>query len=71
MIAGLLVHGAACESEPADPFVPLLEKHGGLGDPVPDSSNKYIGNEAVIALGKKLYFDPSFSGKAILAERTE
>ncbi len=63
-----MVSGAACESEPTDPFLPLLEKHAGLGDPPPDTSNKYLGNETVIALGKKLYFDPAFSGKAILAD---
>ncbi len=48
--------------------MPLLEKHAGLGDPPPDSSNKYIGDEAVIAFGKKLYFDPHFAGKVILAD---
>ena len=48
--------------------MPLLEKHAGLGDPLPDTSNRYIGNEAVIAFGKKLYFDPHFSGKIILAD---
>ncbi len=59
---------AACESEPPDPYVPLLEKHTGLGDPPPDTSNKYLGDAAVIALGKKLYFDPDFSGRAVLAD---
>lgn len=66
-IAGICIV-AGCESEPPDPFAPLLEKHTGLGDPLPDTSNKYIGNPAVIELGKKLYFDPHFSGKAVLAD---
>ena len=53
---------SACESEPPDPYVPLLEKHRGLGEPMPDSSDKYIGDPAVIALGKQFYFDTNFSG---------
>jgi cytochrome c peroxidase len=53
---------AACESEPPDPTLPLLEKHHGLGDPGPDTSDKYIGDPAVIALGKQFYFDTNFSG---------
>ena len=59
---------SACESEPPDPFLPLLEKHKDLGDPGPDTSNKYIGNPAVIALGKQFYFDTNFSGKEIYAD---
>ena len=59
---------AACESEPPDPTLPLLEKHHGLGDPAPDTSNKYIGNPAVIALGKQFYFDTNFSGKEVYAD---
>lgn len=58
----------ACESEPPDPFLPLLEKHADLGEPPPDTSNRYLGNEAVIALGKKLYFDPHFSGRVVAAD---
>jgi cytochrome c peroxidase len=63
---GLVV--SACESEPPDPYLPLLEKHKGLGDPAPDSSNKYIGDPAVIALGKQFYFDTNFSGKEVYAD---
>jgi cytochrome c peroxidase len=59
---------AACESEPTDPFIPLLEKHAGLGDPPADTSNKYAFDAAAIALGKKLYFDPYFSGKETAAD---
>ena len=57
-----------CEDELADPFVPLLEKHTGLGDPGPDTSNKYIGDPAAIALGKQFYFDPHFSGAEVYAD---
>jgi cytochrome c peroxidase len=32
--------------------------------PPPDTSNKYIDNPMVQALGQKFYFDPQFSGKA-------
>ena len=35
-----------------------------LPDPPADHSNKYVGDPAVIALGKKFYFDPAFSGAA-------
>lgn len=35
-----------------------------LSDPPLDTSNKYIGDPKVIALGKKFYFDPDFSGEA-------
>jgi cytochrome c peroxidase len=35
-----------------------------LPDPPPDKSNMYVGNPKVIALGKKFYFDPDFSGEA-------
>src|SRR5688500_1108084 len=55
----------ACESEPPDPYLPLLEKHAGLTDPPPDTSNKYALQPAAQALGKKLYFDPHFSGEVI------
>jgi cytochrome c peroxidase len=68
LIAGISVF-AGCESDPPDdPSIPLLEKHHGLGDPRPDTSNKYIGNPAAIELGKKFYFDPDFSGKSTLAD---
>jgi cytochrome c peroxidase len=59
---------AACESEPTDPFVPLLEKHAGVTDPPPDTSNKYAFDPAVAAFGKRLYFDPHFSGKVLGAD---
>jgi cytochrome c peroxidase len=55
----------ACQSEPPDPTLALLEKHQGLGQPMPDTSNKYLGNPAVIALGKQFYFDSNFSGKEV------
>ncbi len=54
---------AACESEPEDPIIPLLEKHAGIGTPGPDTSNKYALDPAVAAFGKKLYFHPYFSGR--------
>lgn len=63
-----LVLSTACESEPPDPFVPLLEKHAGIGTPGPDTSNKYALDPAVAAFGKKLYFDPHFSGKVLGAD---
>ena len=63
-----LVLSAACESEPGDPFLPLLEKHAGLGTPAPDTSNKYALDPAVVAFGKKLYFDPHFSGNVLGAD---
>jgi cytochrome c peroxidase len=65
---GLVLACAACEEEPADPFVPLLEKHAGLSDPAPDTSNKYALDPAVAAFGKKLYFDPHFSGREVYAD---
>jgi cytochrome c peroxidase len=55
----------ACESEPPDPYLPLLEKHAGHTDPLPDTSNKYALEPAAQALGKKLYFDPHFAGAVI------
>jgi cytochrome c peroxidase len=64
---GILL-ASACESEPPDPLVPLLEKHAGLGDPPPDTSNKYAFDPGAIELGKKLYFDPNFSGNATHAD---
>jgi cytochrome c peroxidase len=63
-----LVLSAACESEPPDPFIPLLEKHAGITTPGPDTSNKYALDPAVAAFGKKLYFDPYFSGKVVGAD---
>src|SRR6478609_4447781 len=39
-----------------------------LPDPPPDPSNKYVGNEAAIALGHELYFDTRFSGNATLLD---
>ena len=63
---GLLFVG--CEDELADPFVPLLEKHTNVGDPGPDTSNKYVGDPAAIALGKQFYFDPHFSGAEVYAD---
>lgn len=62
------VAASACESEPADPFLPLLEEHANLGSPPPDTSNKYAFDAAAAALGKKLYFDPHFSGNVVLAD---
>jgi cytochrome c peroxidase len=59
---------AACEDEPTDPLVPLLEKHMGMTDPGPDTSNKYALRPEVAAFGKKLYFDPYFSGKVLGAD---
>jgi cytochrome c peroxidase len=63
-----LVLSAACESEPGDPSIPLLEKHAGIGTPAPDTSNKYALDPAVVAFGKKLYFDPYFSGNVLGAD---
>lgn len=63
-----LVMAAACESEPPDPFLPLLEKHAGIGDPKPDTSNKYALDPAVAAFGKTLYFDPHFAGRVLGAD---
>jgi cytochrome c peroxidase len=46
----------------------LLSSLADLGPPPPDPSNKYLGNKAAIALGKRLYFDTGFSGKASLKD---
>lgn len=59
---------AGCESEPEDPFIPLLEKHAGVTAPPPDTSNKYALDPAVAAFGKKLYFDPHFAGPVLGAD---
>jgi cytochrome c peroxidase len=59
---------SACESELQDPYVPLLEKHKGLGDPGPDTSDKYVGDPAVIALGNQFYFDTNCSGTEVYAD---
>ena len=67
-IALACVVAAACESEPPDPFLPLLEKHTGLGDPPPDTSNKYARDPAVAAFGKQLYFDEDFAGPVVAAD---
>jgi cytochrome c peroxidase len=45
-----------------------LEKLAGLPDPPPDKSNAYVGNPAAEVLGQKFYFDPDFSGKALLKD---
>ncbi|HSD89001.1 MAG TPA: cytochrome c peroxidase [Kofleriaceae bacterium] len=60
-----LVLAYGCESEPPDPYLKLLEKHAGHTDPPPDTSNRYALDPTVQALGKKLYFDPGFSGHVI------
>ena len=65
---GIAVAIAACESEPPDPFVTLLKKHTGMGDPMPDTSNKHALDPAAAALGKKFYFDTNFSGREIYAD---
>jgi len=65
---GLAAAIAACESEPPDPFVTLLKKHTGMGDPMPDTSNKYALDPAAAALGKKFYFDTNFSGREVYAD---
>jgi cytochrome c peroxidase len=65
---GIAAALAACESEPPDPFLPLLKKHTGMGDPQPDSSNKYVLDPAAAALGKKFYFDTNFSGSEVYAD---
>lgn len=65
---GLVLFAAGCESEPEDPFLPLLEKHAGIATPGPDTSNKYALDPAVAAFGKQLYFDPYFSGVVLGAD---
>lgn len=65
---GIVVLASACEDELADPFLPKLAEHTGVGEPGPDTSNKYIGNPAAIALGKKFYFDANFSGAQVHAD---
>jgi cytochrome c peroxidase len=45
-----------------------LEKLAGLPDPPPDHSNAYVGNPAAEALGQRFYFDPGFSGVALLKD---
>ncbi len=59
---------AGCGEELADPFVPLLEKHVGVPDPAPDTSNKYALMPTAAALGKKLYFDTGFSSHEVYAD---
>jgi len=46
----------------------LLEKHAGMGDPKPDTSNAYALNPAAAALGKKFYFDKDFAGTEVYAD---
>ena len=41
-----------------------LQSLANLPDPLPDSSNRYVGNPAAIFLGQKWYFDARFSGNA-------
>jgi cytochrome c peroxidase len=65
---GLALAISACESEPPDPFLPLLKKHTGMGDPMPDTSNKFVLDPAAAALGKKFYFDTNFSGVEVYAD---
>ncbi|MCC6998470.1 MAG: hypothetical protein IT370_27915 [Deltaproteobacteria bacterium] len=66
--AGLLLL-AGCGSEEELPLpTAALTKLANPAAPAPDTSNKYVGNEAAIALGKKFYFDPGFSGKATLVD---
>ena len=63
-----LVAASGCDpSTPAGLFAPaeiteLQKLAHPSGKPPPDSSNKYIGNPDAIALGKRFYFDPDFSG---------
>lgn len=66
-LLGIAALVGACDSEPggfsaAD--IAELKKLAHPGEPPPDHSNKYIGNAAAVALGKKFYFDPDFSGPA-------
>lgn len=68
LTVAVLAAASACESEPPDPFLPLLERHTNLGDPPPDTSNRYAFDAAAAALGKKFYFDPHFSGKVVYAD---
>lgn len=58
----------ACGSELDDPYVILLAQHAAPGEPGPDTSNALIGDPAAIALGKRFYFDPDFSGAAVNAD---
>lgn len=64
-LVGSLALASGCGEELADPFLPLLEKHTGMGEPGPDTSNKFVGRPAAVALGKQLYFDPHFSGTEV------
>jgi cytochrome c peroxidase len=64
----LIALGSACEDELEDPFTPALAKHTNVGDPPPDTSNKYAFDPAAAALGKKFYFDAGFSGVEVHAD---
>ena len=57
---------AACEGPETftDSEWSALRALSALPDPPADHSNKYQGDPAVIALGKKFYFDPWFAGEA-------
>ena len=39
-----------------------LRKLANPGAPPPDASNRFVGDDAAIALGHKFYFDDDFSG---------
>jgi cytochrome c peroxidase len=73
----LIVLASACQEESVlAPPQPLfseqqwakLQSLADLPDPPPDPSNKYAGDAAAAALGKKFYFDPQFSGVSTLKD---
>ncbi len=70
LVLALSMALAACESRAtfSDWEWERLQSLANLPDPPPDTSNKVVGHPAAIALGKKLYFDPGFSGPAQLVD---
>jgi cytochrome c peroxidase len=64
-VLAVLCLAAGCEDELADPFLPELRELTNIPDPPADTSNKYALLPAAQALGKKLYFDPHFSGREV------
>lgn len=64
----LLAVVCACDDEPPDPSIALLEKHTGDRVVGADTSNKYWNDPKAIALGKQFYFDADFSGVEVSAD---
>jgi cytochrome c peroxidase len=67
LLAWLVVF-AGCESDLESPWQTLLSQHANPPEPPPDTSNQYALRADAAALGKKFYFDGTFSGAATLLD---